>query len=380
MPSLLRKRQIKGKIDASMASKKDYYEVLGLKKGATKEEVKKAFHKLAHKYHPDKSNGDGDKFKEVSEAYSILSDDKKRAEYDSYGQTFNGSGPGGFGGAAGFDFSQFQDAFNQQGFDMGDIFGDFFGGGGSATRQRRGRDISIDLEVNFKDSIFGTKRKVLLAKVSQCDTCNGSGAAPGAKMDTCKHCNGKGSVRESTNSIFGAITMVQECRYCHGTGSIPSEKCHTCHGEGVYRKQEEIEIAVPAGIEGGEMIRLTGAGEAAQGGPSGDLYVKVHVQNDPRFKKDGNNLITELSVKLTDALLGSEYKIQTLDGEQMLDIPAGVTHGEMLKLAGKGVPAGSGPGRAGKRGDLFVKVKINLPQKLSRSARAIIEKLKEEGI
>jgi molecular chaperone DnaJ len=358
-----------------MASKKDYYEVLGIKKGASKDEVKKAFHKLAHKYHPDKSNGDSDKFKEVSEAYSILSDDKKRAEYDSYGQTFNGSGPGGFGGAAGFDFGQFQDAFNQQGFDMGDIFGDFFGGGGSATRQRRGRDISIDVEVNFKDSIFGTKRKVLLAKVSTCDTCQGSGAAPGAKMDTCKHCNGKGSVRESTNSIFGAITMVQECRQCHGTGTIPSEKCKTCHGEGVYRKQEEIEIVVPAGIEGGEMIRLTGAGEAVQGGMAGDLYVKVHVQNDVRFKKDGNNLITELSVKLTDALLGAPYTIQTLDGDYSLDIPAGVTHGEMLRIPGKGVPV-----QRTKRGDLFVKVKINLPQKLSRNARSIIEKLKEEGI
>jgi molecular chaperone DnaJ len=355
-----------------MASKKDYYEVLGIKKGASKDEVKKAFHKLAHKYHPDKSNGDSDKFKEVSEAYSILSDDKKRAEYDSYGQTFNGGGPG-FGGANGFDFNQFQEAFNQGGFDMGDIFGDFFGGGG--TRMRRGRDISIDLEVNFKESIFGTKRKVLLAKVSECDTCHGSGAAPGAKMETCKHCNGKGTVRESTQSIFGSITMQQECRQCHGTGTIPSEKCHTCHGEGVYRKQEEIEIVVPAGIEGGEMIRLTGAGEAVAGGSPGDLYIKVHVQNDPRFKKDGINLVTELSVKLTDALLGGQYKVQTLDGDYTLDIPTGVTHGEMLKINGKGVPT-----PRGKRGDLFVKVKINLPQKLSRSARSLVEKLKEEGI
>jgi molecular chaperone DnaJ len=358
-----------------MASNKDYYEVLGLKKGATKDEIKKAFHKLAHKFHPDKTSGDNDKFKEVSEAYSILSDDRKRAEYDSYGQTFNGGAGGnpGGGGAGGFDFNQFSDAFQQGGFDMGDIFGDFFGGQG--TRQRRGRDISIDLEVSFKDSIFGTTRKVLLAKVSECDTCHGNGAAPSAKMETCKHCNGKGSVRESTNSIFGSISMQQECRQCHGMGKIPSEKCSTCHGEGVYRKQEEIEIVVPAGIEGGEMIRLTGAGEAVAGGSTGDLYIKVHVQNDARFKKDGTNLVTELSVKLTDALLGGEYKIQTLDGEQPLTIPPGVTHGELLRIIGKGVPLSRT-----KRGDLFVKVKINLPQKLSRSARAIIEKLKEEGI
>jgi len=353
-----------------MASGKNYYDVLGIDKKATKEDIKKAFHKLAHKYHPDKSTGDGEKFKEVSEAYSILSDDRKRAEYDSYGQTFNG---GGFNGQpGGFDFSQFQDAFNQGQFDMGDIFGDFFGGG---TRARRGRDISIDVEINFKDSIFGTKRTVLLAKVSECDTCHGSGAAPGAKLEMCKHCNGKGTVREATQSIFGAITMVKECAQCHGTGKIPTERCATCKGNGVYRKQEEIEINIPAGIEGGEMIRLTGAGEAVQGGPSGDLYVKVHVQPDKRFVKDGVNLITELSVKLTDALLGADYTIQTLDGEQKLDIPAGVTHGEMLKIAGRGVPT-----NRGKRGDLFVKVKINLPQKLSKSAKGLVEKLKEEGI
>jgi molecular chaperone DnaJ len=355
-----------------MASKKDYYEVLGIDKKASKDDIKKAFHKLAHKYHPDKSPSDGDKFKEVSEAYSVLSDDKKRAEYDSYGQTFGGGpGAGGFTGG-GFDFSQFQDAFNQGGFDMGDIFGEMFGGG---TRTKRGRDISIDLEVSFKDSIFGTKRQVLLAKVAECDTCSGSGAAPGAKMETCKHCNGKGSVRESTNSIFGNITMVQPCRHCHARGEVPTEKCSTCRGEGVYRRQEEIEIAVPAGIEGGEMIRLSGMGEAVAGGPTGDLYVKVHVQPDSRFKKDGFNLITELSVKLSDALLGSEYKVQSLEGEEVLDIPRGVTHGELLRITGKGVPTGRG-----RRGDLFVKVKIILPQKLSKEAKALVEKLKEEGI
>ncbi len=359
-----------------MASKRDYYEVLGVDKKASKDDIKKAFHKLAHKLHPDKATGDADKFKEVSEAYSILSDDKKRAEFDSYGRTFSdgtgGPGAGGFNGA-GFDFSQFQDAFQGGSFDFGDIFGDVFGAGG--TRQRRGRDISIDLEVNFKESIFGTKRTVLLAKVAECDTCHGTGGAPGTKIETCKHCNGKGQVRESSNSIFGTISTVQQCRQCHGTGKVPKEKCATCRGEGVYRKQEEVAIAVPAGIEGGEMVRLSGLGEAVAGGPAGDLYVKIHVQNDPRFKKDGPNLITELSVKLSDALLGAEYKVETLDGDQQLSIPAGVTHGELLRIHGKGVPTARG-----KRGDLFVKVKITLPQKLSKSAKALVEKLKEEGV
>jgi len=351
--------------------KKDYYSTLGVDKKATKEDIKKAFHKLAHKYHPDKASGDADKFKEVSEAYSILSDDKKRAEYDSYGQTFGGggAGPGGFS-AQGFDFSQFQDAFSGFGFDFGDV-GDFFGGAGG----RRGRDISIDLEISFKESVFGTKRSVLLSKVGKCDTCHGSGAKPGTALETCKTCNGAGRVHQTTNSIFGQITMQQTCKTCHGSGKIPKEKCTTCKGEGVYRKQEESEIVVPAGIDGGEMIRLTGGGEAIQGGASGDLYIKIHVTPDPRYKKEGANIVTDLSVKLSDALLGSDYKIETLDGTETVTVPAGVTHGETLTIKGKGIS-----NNRGKRGDFIVRVKINLPQKLSKTAKNLIEKLKEEGI
>lgn len=359
-----------------MATKKDYYEALGVDKKATKDEIKKAFHKLAHKYHPDKGGGDIDKFKEVSEAYSILSDDKKRAEYDSYGRVFGGGAGAGAGGFnSNFDFSQFQDAFqNGFGFDFGDVFSDFFAGG-QGTRVRRGRDISIDLEINFKESVFGTKRTVLLAKNTQCETCKGSGAEPGTKLETCKVCNGAGKVHETTNSFFGSIAMTRGCAHCHGTGQVPKERCNTCRGEGIYKKQEEIEIMVPAGIEGGEMIRLTGAGEAVAGGNAGDLYVKIHVIPDPRFKKEGVNLVTELSVKLSDALLGTTYTLQTLDGEEQLAIPTGISHGEVLAVKGKGVPT-----PRGKRGDLLVKVRITLPQKLSRSAKSLIEKLREEGI
>ncbi len=362
-----------------MATKKDYYEILGVEKKASKDDIKKAFHKLAHKFHPDKSSGDADKFKELSEAYSTLSDDKKRAEYDSYGRTFGGGGggQGGMGGfqSADFDFSQFQDAFTQGGFggfDFGDIFGDAFGGG---ARARRGRDISIDLEISFKESVFGTKRTVLLAKTAQCETCKGNGAKPGTSLETCQKCNGAGKVHETTNSIFGSISMTRACEKCHGQGKVPKEKCHTCRGEGVYKKQEEIDIMVPPGISGGEMIRLTGGGEAVSGGSSGDLYVKIHVTPDPRFKKEGVNLITDIGVKLSDALLGAEYKLQTLEGEETVTIPEGVMHGETISIKGRGVPTGRG-----KRGDLIVKVKINLPQKLSRSAKALVEKLKEEGI
>lgn len=362
-----------------MSNKRDYYEVLGVAKTATKDEIKKAFHKLAHKLHPDKAQGDADKFKEVSEAYSILGDDKKRAEYDSYGRVFGGgAGGAGFGGfgQGGFDFSQFQDAFNQGGgFGMGDIFSEFFAAQGGVPRTRRGRDISIDLEISFKESVFGTKRTVLLAKTAVCDACQGSGAVLGTEMVTCNHCNGAGKVHETQNSFFGTITMVQPCKLCRGQGKIPKEKCHTCRGEGVYKKQEEVEVLVPAGIDGGEMIRLQGQGEAVSGGASGDLYVKVHVTPDPRFKKEGANLATELTIKLSDALLGGSYKIQTIEGDEMLDIPAGISHGETLRVKGKGVPLARG-----KRGDLFVKVRIQLPQKLSRSARALVEKLREDGI
>ncbi len=365
-----------------MAAKRDYYELLGVTKTASKEDIKKAFHKLAHKFHPDKKEGDADKFKEVSEAYSVLSDDKKRAEYDSYGRVFgggagpSGAGFGGFGGnGAGFDFSQFQDAFTQGGFDMGDIFSDFFSSQAQGTRSRRGRDISIDLEISFRDSVFGIKRTVLLAKTSVCDACQGSGGVLGTEMLTCSHCNGQGKVHETTNSFFGTVTMVQPCKHCKGSGKIPKEKCHVCRGEGVYKKQDDVEIAIPAGIDGGEMIRLSGMGEAISGGTAGDLYVKVHVAPDGRFKKEGPNLITELSVKLSDALLGATYTVETLEGQESLEIPQGVRHGEMLKVAGKGVPQGPR-----KRGDLFVKVKINLPNKLSKSARDLVEKLKGEGI
>lgn len=358
---------------------KNYYEVLGIQKGASSDDIKKAFHKLAHKFHPDKSGGDADKFKEVSEAYSVLSDDKKRAEYDSYGRVFGGGGPsagtgGGFNGA-GFDFSGFQDAFagaQGAGFDFGDIFGDFFGG----ARVRRGRDISIDMEISFKESVFGTRREVLLTKMSQCDSCRGSGAKTGTDLENCKTCGGSGKIHETASSFLGSVTTVQACRSCHGTGKVPKEKCTACRGEGVYRKQEEIAISVPAGIDGGEMIRLTGAGEAVAGGPSGDLYIKVHVSSDPRFRKDGPNLITDLSVKLSDAILGKDYVVPALDGDVSVTVPPGVPHGEMIRVKGKGIPQG----RTGRRGDLLVRVKIQLPNKLSRNARQLIEKLREEGI
>lgn len=357
---------------------KDYYQILGVDRKAGADEIKKAFRKLAHKYHPDKGQGDDAKFKEISEAYSVLSNEKKRQEYDAYGRVFNesgagqGAGFGGFGGAQGFDFSQFTD----QDFDIGDIFGglgDIFGG--RRQKVKRGRDISIDIEVPFRDTVFGTERKVLLTKVSQCKDCAGSGAKAGTQMDICKVCNGKGKIHETKSSILGTITSVRGCENCHSTGKVPKEKCADCRGMGILRKEEEIRITIPAGVDNGEMIRLSGGGEAISGGVPGDLYIKLHVIPDPVFKKEGNNLTMNLNVKLSDALLGSSYTISTLDGKIEIKVPSGVSFGEMLRVRGKGVPVGKG-----RRGDLLVKINITLPNKLSKSAKKLVDEMKKEGI
>lgn len=370
-------------------SNKDYYSILGVDKNASKAEVKKAFHKLAHKYHPDKKGGDEKKFKEIGEAYSVLSDDKKRAEYDAYGRTFGGAthgGAGGFGGQggpySGWDFSNFAQGFGGAGeqhveFDLGDIFGDFFGGGmgRQSAGQKRGRDISIDLELTFKEAVFGVERKVLLSKITTCNDCGGSGAKKDTEMKKCDVCNGSGKIHDTKQTIFGSFATTRECEVCNGKGEVPKEKCKSCGGLGVKKQQEEIKISVPAGINNGEMIRMTGGGEAVPGGVAGDLYVKVHVKDDKRFKKNGYDLTMSLSVKLTDALLGASKKIETLDGELTLKIPKGISHGERLRIKGKGVPKGIGG-----RGDLYVKIDIQIPSKLSRKAKKAVEVLKEEGI
>lgn len=352
---------------------KDYYKTLGVDKGASKEDIKKAFRKLAHQYHPDKQHGDAEKFKEVNEAYSVLSDDAKRQQYDTYGDAFNGAGGfGGQGGFGGFDFSGFQQGGFQD-FDLGDIFGEFFGGG-ARERTKRGHDISIDIELTFAESIFGVDKTISLTKTSTCDRCKGSRGEPGTKMDTCSVCNGKGKIKDVKTSFLGSFSTVRTCENCNGVGSIPKEACKECKGAGVNRKKEEISFKVPAGIENGEMIRMSGAGEAVLGGQTGDLYIRVHVKSHPIFEKEGNNLVMELQVKLSDALLGKTYTIETLEGKIDLKIPAGIHFGEVLRVKGKGVPSGK------HRGDLFVKINIELPKKLSHKAEKLVEELQQEGI
>ncbi len=366
--------------------KKDYYEILGVPKGASKDEIKKAFYKLAHKYHPDKKEGDEAKFKEVNQAYQVLSDDDKRAKYDQFGSQFENMGQaGGYsqaGGFEGFDFSNFAGGGGGFGngsaeFDFGnlnDIFSDFFGGGGRRA-ERRGRDISTEIQISFHDSIFGINRKILITKTSECQTCHGSGAKAGTTMITCKTCNGQGQIRESKKTIFGNIASTKVCETCLGAGEVPKETCETCKGKGVLRREEEISIVIPAGIRDGEMIRMTGYGEAVSKGTTGDLYIKINVAPHPVFKRDGHDLVMNLNLKLSDALLGTEYPIETLDGEISVKIPEGVGINEVLRVKGKGVPVSKG-----KRGDLLIKLNIKLPAKLSKKAHGLVEELKKEGI
>lgn len=358
---------------------KDYYNVLGVDRKASKDDIKKAFRKLAHKHHPDKGGSD-EKFKEITEAYSVLSDDKKRREYDAYGQAFPGGAgaPSESAGFGGFDFSQFQQGFGQGGmeFDFGDMFGDIFGGTrGGRARAPRGRDISIDIEISFKDAVFGTVRNVLIAKVSTCELCRGTGAKPGTELSTCATCNGSGRIHETRHSILGQFTSVRTCTVCDGVGKVPKEKCPECKGYGVKRKEEEIKINIPAGIDNGEMIRLPQQGEAVKTGIAGDLYVKIHVKPHSIFQREGSNLVMNLPVKLTDALIGTTVSIETLEGKTLeVKIPPMKRAEELLRVRGKGIL------HDGVHGDLIIRLETALPQKLSSKARALVETLRAEGL
>lgn len=356
---------------------KDYYKILGVDKNASQDEIKKAFRKLAHEHHPDKQGGNDAKFKEANEAYSVLGDEKKRAQYDQFGS----AGPNMGGGAGfnpndfGFDFSGFQGGFGNGGveFDLGSMFGDIFGGGGR-QRTRRGSDISVDLQISFEESIFGVEKTIVINKTSVCGECDGNGAKKGSKLKTCRTCDGHGKITEIKRSIIGSFQATRTCETCHGTGKEPEEKCQVCKGSGIHRRNQEIKVKIPAGVNDGEMVRLTGAGEAVSGGQSGDLYIKIHVKEHAIWVKEGSNLVTELNVKLSDALLGAEEVLKTLDGDITLKIPEGVNHGEILRVKGKGVPQGKG------RGDILVKINLVMPKRLSKDAKKVIEGLRKEGV
>ncbi len=366
---------------------KDYYNILGVDKNASQDEIKKAFRKKAHQYHPDKKGGDEAKFKEVNEAYQVLGNEKKRAQYDQFGSAFeHAQAGGGFHGFEGFrDFSNFSEGFNVDMSDLGDIFGGIgdifgFGGGRGRARTKKGADIQVSLTVEFNEAVFGAEKEIRLNKTVQCDKCEGSGAEPGSKIETCKTCGGKGQTTRTQRTIFGNIEVQMTCSDCSGEGRAYSQKCAKCRGLGVYRDTVNLKVKIPAGINDGGVIRLTGQGEQGRkGAPAGDLYIQVRVKKDARFERVGDDIVSEADISFTQAALGDKIDIETVDGPVKLKIPEGTQSGTSFRMRGKGVPhlKGKGPfgGAHGKRGDHIVKVHVKTPRNLSRKQKKLLREL-----
>jgi len=361
-----------------MAEKRDYYEVLGIAKDASADEIKKAFRKAAVKHHPDKEGGDETKFKEASEAYEVLKDQTKRQRYDQFGHAGVGGSSGG--GAGSNPFEGFQ-GFGGQGmhFDfgeggLGDIFGSFFGGGGGQQRRTEdmGRDVQTEIKLSFEEAVFGVEKTLTLTMNDVCSHCKGSRAEPGYELKTCDVCKGSGQVVQQMNTIFGAIQQAAVCRNCDGRGKIPEKPCSICKATGVERVNQEITIKVPAGIDDGAVIRLREHGEAAANGNKGDLYVQVNVKPHKFFTREGDLILSNEHIEMVDAALGTEIEVQTVDGAIKMKIPAGTQSGTDFKLSGHGVPHI----RDKSRGAHIVTVLVDTPTNLSKDQRDILEDLK----
>lgn len=358
--------------------RKDYYKILEIDKNASQEEIKKSFRKLAHKYHPDKNGGDDSKFKEVNEAYQVLSDEKKRAQYDQFG-SYNaaGGGYGGFdpSGFSGFDFSGFGGNGGSFEFDVGDIFGEMFGGFGN-NRHKGPANLHANIGISFKESIFGTTKNIKIYKKKLCETCKGSGGEPSSKKDTCKKCNGKGKIDGVKQTILGSFRIETACDDCNGVGVIYDKKCHICNGKKLLNVEEALSIKVPAGILSGQRIKVTGKGDDNENGLSGDLYIDIQVAPDKSFTRDGVNIITKLEIGMVDAVLGSKIELETLDGKSTVSIPAGIQSGDYIRIKNKGVPVG----HLSKRGDLLIKIIVKIPKSLTKEQKRILSELKEVGL
>lgn len=362
---------------------KDYYQILGVEKSASQEDIKKAYRKLAHKYHPDKG-GDENKFKEVSEAYQVLSDKDKRAQYDQFGHVFEGGQQPGwdFGFGPGFDFESMKGKFGQ-GFDpgdLGDIFGEIFGFGGGRRKQdfKRGKDIEIEMELNLEEILKTQEKEISLYRAVKCSRCDGQGAEPGTKINECFSCRGTGSVQQIKKTIFGSVTRMTVCPECGGEGQKPDKPCNVCKGEGRIEKEEKIKIFVPAGVDSNQLIKIEGRGEAGRkGGKAGDLYIRIFVKKHPIFQRKGDDLFVSMPVSFSQAALGAEIEVPTLAGKKIeLKVPAGTESGKVLRISGKGIPHFSTYGT----GSMFVRLTVSTPKKLSKKQKEILEKLKEEGL
>ena len=348
--------------------KRDYYGVLGVSRDATGEDVKKAFRKLALQYHPDrnKDDGAGEKFKEISEAYQVLSDPKKRTEYDQFGYVRSGTN----GGARGFD-----------GFDVfggfGDIFDAFFGGAGVRTRTspQRGSDLGYPMTISFEEAVFGAEKSFEVRRTEVCSHCRGQRSEPGSSPAVCPNCNGAGQVRRSHQSIFGQFVQVQTCGTCGGEGNMITESCSRCRGSGTETRNRKLAVTIPAGIESGTQIRLTGEGEPGRvGGPPGDLYVSIRAKPHRFFQRDGYDILSRHTVNIVQAALGATVEVPTLDGEVQLDVPPGAQTGDVFKLRGHGVPHLN---NKSSRGDQFVALRVKTPQSLTRDQKELLEQLAE---
>lgn len=358
---------------------KDYYQILGVSKNASPEEIKKAYYKLAHKYHPDKEGGDEKKFKEINEAYQVLSDKEKRSQYDRFGQTFEkGTEPG-------FDF---QWAWGQPGmdFDFGfedleDMVEGMFGFGGSSRRKKdlkRGRDIEISLEIPLEETLKNQEKEIILNKYVTCSRCQGTGAEPGTKIKECFSCGGTGEVQQIKKTFLGSFTRYTTCPECGGEGYRPETRCNVCGGEGRLKKEETIQVLIPAGVDTNQVIELKGKGEAGKrGGKPGNLYVRIFVKKHPIFERKGDDLYLSAPISFSQAVLGDEIEIPTLENKKiLLKIPAGTESGKIFKISGKGIPHFSSYGR----GDMYVKITIKIPTRLTKAQKELLEKLKKEGI
>ena len=353
----------------------DYYEILGVDKNASKDEIKSAFRKMARKWHPDvnKSPEAETKFKELGKAYETLMDDEKRATYDRFGEDglrdagFSTQGPfaGGFG-------------------DLEEVFNSFFGGGfgfgGGGRRQdpnapQRGDDLRLDITLEFEEAAFGLTKEVKIDHLEQCPSCNGTGAQAGAKPETCKTCGGQGRIQQTTRTVLGHFTQVVTCPHCHGKGTIISNPCPDCHGQGRKDTEKKVELKIPAGVDTGSKMRLSHEGDAGiNGGVAGDLYIVIHVNPSPYFKRDGINVYTKLEISPAQAVLGDTVTVKTLDGERNVSIPAGIQHGESVKIKNAGVPNISKPSM---RGDHIVVISIKTPTHISNEEKSLYQKLYE---
>jgi molecular chaperone DnaJ len=358
---------------------KDYYQILGVSRNSSPEDIKKAYYKLAHKYHPDKG-GDEKKFKEINEAYQTLSNKEKKAQYDKFGRIFEE----GAGFEPGFDFGS---AWGRQGMDfefdfgdLSDLMEDFFGFGAGKQKKdfKRGKDIEIEMEIPLEDVLKDRERKIVLQKFISCSRCQGVGAEPGTNIKECFSCRGTGWVQQIKRTPFGSFTRSMTCPECGGEGFRPEKTCNVCKGEGRIKGQEEIKIFIPAGVDTNQVIKVEGKGEAGRrAGKPGNLYIRIFVKPDPIFQRKGDDLYVKTPISLTRAVLGGEVEMSTLDGTKILvNIPVGTESGKILKISGKGIPRFSGLGR----GNMYVELIIKIPKKLTKKQKELLERLKEEGI